>query len=221
MIEIIPNWHPILVHFTIALVTMAAIFHLIAKIRSGDDPRAEGVIAGRWALIAGALITVVTVAAGFYAYNTVNHDNISHAAMTDHRNWAVPTALGILLLAVWAWIDGRKGRAPSWLFVVLLLAAAGSLAVVGYKGAELVYRHGLGVMRLPAAEGAGHHHHGGSAESDHEHDHDAMDADHDHGAADGTGHGHDHDHDHDTAPEGGHDHPDSGTSEAPHARGTS
>ncbi|RMF16121.1 MAG: DUF2231 domain-containing protein [Alphaproteobacteria bacterium] len=189
MIEIIPNWHPVLVHFTIALVTMAAIFHLIAKILNSEDPRAEGTIAGRWALIAGALVTIATVAAGFYAYNTVAHDEPAHLAMTDHRNWAVPTALAVLLLAVWSWIDSRRNRAPSWIFIIALIVVAGSLSVVGYKGAELVYRHGLGVMRLPAAEGEGHHHHhhhGTADTADHDHDHDAMDADHDHDH-DGTG----------------------------------
>ena len=203
MIEIVPNWHPIFVHFTIALVTMAALFYLIAKLRHPGDPQAEGAVAGRWALLAGALITLATIAAGFYAYNTVNHDSMSHAAMTDHRNWAVPTALVILALAVWAWIDGRKGRAPSWLFVIVLLATAGSLTIVGYKGAELVYRHGMGVMRLPAAEGAGHHH-GTAGGADHDHDHGTLDADHDHDhdAADTP----DHDHDHGDGDGAGHAH---------------
>ena len=215
MIEIVPNWHPIFVHFTIALVTMAALFYLIAKLRHPGDPQAEGAVAGRWALLAGALITLATIAAGFYAYNTVNHDSMSHAAMTDHRNWAVPTALVILALAVWAWIDGRKGRAPSWLFVIALLMTAGSLTIVGYKGAELVYRHGMGVMRLPAAEGEGHHHgtageheHGSSSASSEQ-----MEEQHD----EGTGHPHEdettrHDegtaspHDHDDGNGAGHAH---------------
>ena len=179
MIEIIPNWHPLLVHFTIALVSMAALFYLIAKIRQPDDPQAEAATAGRWALIAGALITLATVAAGFYAYNTVNHDDLSHAAMTDHRNWAVPTALVILGLAFWAWRDGRKSHAPSWLFVALLLITSASLAVVGYKGAELVYRHGMGVMRLPQTGGVGHHHGANTAAHTHgQNDHQAMDRSH-------------------------------------------
>ncbi len=183
MIEIIPNWHPIFVHFTVALVTMAAIFFLIAKIRGGEDPQTAGAVAGRWALVAGALITVATVAAGFYAYNTVAHDEPAHLAMTDHRNWAVPTALAILALAVWSWWGARRARPVSWIFVMLLLLTAGALAVVGYKGAELVYRHGLGVMRLPAAEGAGHHH--------------GTSAPHEHGpdAAGGEDEGHMHNHD--------------------------
>lgn len=213
MIEIIPNWHPVLVHFTIALVTMAMIFHLIAKIRNGDDPRAEAAIAGRWALIAGALATIVTVAAGFYAYSTVTHDEPAHLAMTDHRNWAVPTAFAILLLAVWSWIDGRRNRAPSWIFIIALIVVAGSLSIVGYKGAELVYRHGLGVMRLPeAAGGSGHHHgvaaheHGSSDGKDtltsHENEHEPE---HEHGYANGGATAHDHGVD--APPAGGaHDH---------------
>lgn len=38
--------------------------------------------------------TIGTVLAGWYAYNTVPHTALSHAAMTDHRNWALSTAHG-------------------------------------------------------------------------------------------------------------------------------
>ncbi len=38
-----------------------------------------------------------------------------------------------------------------------MLLASLSLAITGYKGAEVVYRHGTGVMRMPMVMGDGGH----------------------------------------------------------------
>ncbi|MCB2082034.1 MAG: DUF2231 domain-containing protein, partial [Rickettsiales bacterium] len=151
-------------------------------------------IVARWNLWMGALVTIGTVFAGWHAYNTVAHDGPSHAAMTDHRNWALVTASVFVLLALWTFWKQRGAKTVSPIFVVIILLAAGLLAVTGYKGGEVVYRHGLGVMRMPMVEGdgghgshshgSGHEHgdhhkqvepeteqreHGGHNHSDHEH----------------------------------------------------
>lgn len=155
MMEIIPNWHPIFVHFTIGLLGISALFYLAGSVLKRDHL----LVVARWNLWTGALITVGTVLAGFYAYNTVNHDGPSHAAMTDHRNWALATATIFILLALWAWWK-QRGSTASPAFIAIILLAAGMLAVTGYKGGEVVYRHGLGVMRMPEVSGKGHGHHG-------------------------------------------------------------
>lgn len=166
MIEIIPNWHPIFVHFTIGLLAISALFYLGGAVLK----REHLLVVARWNLWIGALVTVGTVLAGWYAYNTVNHDGPSHAAMTDHRNWALTTAITFILLAFWAFWKQRGVKAVSPIFVVIILIAAGMLAVTGYKGGEVVYRHGLGVMRMPEVHGdGGHgsHSHGGHEHGDH------------------------------------------------------
>jgi hypothetical protein len=38
MIEIIPNWHPIFVHFTVALLIIAATIHLLSHQRRAGEP---------------------------------------------------------------------------------------------------------------------------------------------------------------------------------------
>ncbi len=111
----------------------------------------------RWNLWLGVAITLGTVAAGFYAYNTVAHDGPSHAAMTDHRNWALVTASLFVLLAVWSLAKHRTADKASSLFIACILIATGLLAVTGFKGGEAVYRHGLGVMRMPEVSGDGGH----------------------------------------------------------------
>lgn len=97
-IEIIPNYHPIFVHFTIGLLSVSALLYLVGSILKKQNL----FIAARWNLWIGAVLTIGTVIAGFDAYNSVAHDAASHAAMTDHKNWALPTAGIFLALAVWA-----------------------------------------------------------------------------------------------------------------------
>lgn len=96
--------------------------------------------AAYWNLWLGAALTVATVLAGFYAYNTVNHDDPSHAAMTDHRNWALVTAVIFWILAIWSVRAKWNSAGPRAGFLVTLILATGLLGVAGWKGGELVYR---------------------------------------------------------------------------------
>ena len=151
--EIIPNWHPVFVHFTIALLSTATLLFLAGKVTKNETLTKAGHI-NLWL---GALITIGTVAMGFYAYNTVAHDGPSHAAMTDHKNWALPTAGAFIVLALWSAATYRKTIQVGTLFLALMIAASGSLAVTGFKGGEAVYRYGLGVMSMPQVAGDGGH----------------------------------------------------------------
>jgi uncharacterized membrane protein len=153
------------VHFTVALLSISAVFYLAGLLFKKNN----FLVVARWNLWIGALATIGTVLAGWYAYNTVTHDGPSHAAMTDHRNWALVTASIFILLALWAFWKQRGATTVNPAFVVIILFAAGLLAITGYKGGEVVYRHGLGVMRMPMVSGdGGHgsHEHGGAGHGD-------------------------------------------------------
>ncbi len=96
MPEIIPNFHPILVHFTVAWLTSATLFFLILLLMRrflSEKLRYQIEVVAGWSLWPGMGVTLATVAAGFYAYNTVTHDAPSHTAMTKHRNWAIATVI--------------------------------------------------------------------------------------------------------------------------------
>ncbi|MAZ76755.1 MAG: hypothetical protein CMH31_05575 [Micavibrio sp.] len=152
-IEIIPNWHPVLVHFTVALFTVSALLYLAGLVLKKPNL----LIVARWNLWIGALATILTIIAGFDAYNSIPHDGPLHVAMTDHKNWALVTAPIFGALALWALFKHRGAKTVSVVFVGLILVASGLLAVTGYKGGEVVYRHGGGVMRLPEISGDGGH----------------------------------------------------------------
>ncbi len=169
MIEIIPNFHPALVHFPIAFATAAVAFIAVGTLFRKWLYAAQCLIAGRWMLWGAALFAVIAAVFGWFAFNSVAHDEVSHAAMILHRNWALGALTALLPLAVWDVWRGRSGKMPLPGFLVLLVAAWLLVMSAAWHGAELVYRHGLGVMSLPKPEGQGHIHEHGAG-----HDHGDM-----------------------------------------------
>lgn len=158
MIQVIPNWHPIFVHFTIALVTTSALCYLISYFRLRATIKKELLIVARWCLWFGTVAAIITVIAGFFAYYTVVHDTVSHLAMAKHRNWALLTLSVILCMGIWSVWAYRKNKSISLMFVLMMLVVFILLMTTAWHGAEVVYRHGVGVMSLPKTTGAGHKH---------------------------------------------------------------
>jgi uncharacterized membrane protein/ketosteroid isomerase-like protein len=194
---IIPNWHPLMVHFTVALLTISAVFFVLSKLMSDKAETFE--LVAKWTLWVGAGITALTILAGIGAYNSVDHDDVAHKVMKVHRLYAFVTGGAILLFAIWTF----RAKSVSMAMIAGSLVVAGMVGATGYLGAELVYRHGLGVMRLPDTSGAGHEHapgqgHGDAAPKAGGHEHaegkghgDAMPAKEEEGHehAEGKGHG--------------------------------
>lgn len=180
MIEMIPNWHPVFVHFTIGLLFTSVLLFLVSWLLPGkEDLRGQLRVVALWNLWIGYSIALVTAVFGWLAFNSVTHDAASHEAMTVHRNWALTTLVVFLPVVLWSLFSSGQRRSPSWLFMLLLLVPALFLARTGWLGAEAVYRYGLGVMSLPKAEENGHAHAGTGMEegpshgenSRHNHDH--------------------------------------------------
>lgn len=163
MIEIIPNWHPIFVHFTLGIFSAAFGFFLVSYFLSFlpvlKNLAYELEITARWCLWVVAFITIGTVLVGLYAYNTVVHDSVSHVAMTNHRNWALPTAAAIILMAIWSFWRYVKQQKLSLGFIIALVVVELLLLSTAWRGAELVFRYGLGVISLPQPGEMDHHHH--------------------------------------------------------------
>ena len=180
MIEIIPNWHPIFVHFTVALLSLSVLLFVLTRF-VGGDLKEQWTLVARWCLWFGVGFTVFTGASGIYAYNTVDHDTASHLAMTEHRNWALVTIVAFFLLAGWSAIIVKNRKTFGTAFVALSIVAGLLLSSTAWHGGEVVYRYGLGVMSLPKVSGDGHahdhgggHDHGGAIVSGVENSHDSM-----------------------------------------------
>ncbi len=170
--QIIPNLHPMIVHFPIALTLTAFLLSLAAYVLRSHPVSLQFAAAGHFTLWLAAIGAAAAVLFGWMAYNSVNHDDAGHVAMLLHRTWAVPTAIGLILLASW---DAWKYRinelmSVPMLFVLFLLSQ--SIAVTGLLGGEVVYRHGIGVLSLSSSEISEHglhHEHGGKDAAEHAH----------------------------------------------------
>jgi uncharacterized membrane protein len=137
-----PNLHPLIVHFPIALLLVAVLLELVAILRR------KPVIsrAAWWNQIAGSAGLALAVASGLFAESTVRIGDDARALFERHEQiaFAATTLFALLLF----WRIGSRGEIPSrgrTLFL-LCLAAGGALLVAGaFSGGELVYLHGIGV----------------------------------------------------------------------------
>lgn len=147
--EVIPNWHPALVHFPIAFATAAVVLMAAGILFKNRPWAAQCLMMGRWMLLGAAGFACVAAVFGWLAFNSVLHDEAGRLAMTIHRNWALAALAALLVLAGWTAWTWRSVESPSYGFLFLLAAMWLLIATAAWHGGEAVYRHGLGVMALP------------------------------------------------------------------------
>jgi uncharacterized membrane protein len=154
----LPNLHPAVVHFPIALAVTAF----------GLDLAATVLRRRRWLDHAGALLWgLATVGAwaawwtGEQAQKTMwHHQGAAQAALADHESLGLMAALvltavvAIRLVAVWlSFRDAKTPLGPvRWAALVAGLGALLLVAVTADHGGALVYEHGLGVGETPVAD---------------------------------------------------------------------
>jgi uncharacterized membrane protein len=134
------EWHPLLVHFPIALLFFAVCLDLFALITK--DERAAW--AGQVATVAGTMGLMLAFITGNYAEIVAAHQQIRQKPIGDHEAWATATSWTFILLT--AWRSYLKPGSPRMKFyLVAAIATLGCLTVTGYKGGRLVYDHAAAV----------------------------------------------------------------------------
>jgi uncharacterized membrane protein len=145
-------WHPVFVHFSVALLFVATLFYVLAIIVRGRPIAQQWVVVAQWNLWLGIGLTGLTVLFGWLAFNSVNHDDAAHELMLAHRNWALATTVIFAILALWSLWDRKEKRYLSWVFGALMILASCSLLATALRGGDLVYGHGLAVSALPKSD---------------------------------------------------------------------
>jgi len=134
------------VHFPLALIITAAAMLLLARCLRGSMAEALAV-AGTWNLCLGAIAALFAIGTGMAAVLDLHLAVAAKEAVSIHVKWALFTSVALLLLAVWRGAGNAQNSRPSWLFLLVLLAATAALIETGYRGGQNVYRFGVGVER--------------------------------------------------------------------------
>lgn len=141
----IPNIHPFVVHFPIALLIVAVLFDLARLGFKKQSWLHQTVIT---LYTTGTVGLLAAFLSGRQAVETVSVTGSAVPVVTSHEDWALYTLIffGIytaIRLGAW-WKELEKG----WLMPALILPAligVGMLWHTGELGAKLVYKHGVAV----------------------------------------------------------------------------
>src|SRR5687767_1420750 len=134
---IVAPFHPIFVHFSIALTAASFAFDIAAVVLG----QASLAAAGWWTLAASALATPGTIVTGIVSrVRLPMEEGPARSYLRAHMALG-PIFLGILLaMTAWRASLWDRGVAPSWIYIAAMAGLICIMTVQGYLGGELVYR---------------------------------------------------------------------------------
>jgi uncharacterized membrane protein len=144
------NFHPLFVHFPIALLLVSVVAALVA-VRT-RRPGAE--LVARVLLYTGTLAAGLTVITGFLAAQTVAPVRAAGPVIEEHQTYAYVLLSVASMLSAWsilAWRRHSRAPRPVVLWVIGQLGLAALVVLTAKEGGELV--HGLGVGTALTAPG--------------------------------------------------------------------
>ncbi|MCB1057904.1 MAG: hypothetical protein KDD11_20575 [Acidobacteria bacterium] len=153
----LPNLHPAVVHFPIALAPVALLFDLMALAQRSR--RSEWIRAANAVWVLAALGALVAFWAGGEAEDslTTGLSAAAHARIENHSEWASATLWAFGSIAVLRLILSRWFEKSTWKLVIVAalgLVGVGLVAYTADLGGDLVYRHGIAVERPTESETA-------------------------------------------------------------------
>jgi uncharacterized membrane protein len=146
----LPNWHPLVVHFPIALVLSATALLLAARLLRNESLAGTIATVGTWNLCLGTVAALFALATGLGAVLDLDVSIAVRQAISQHLKWAMSTTLLLVLLAVWRGAGSASRSRPSWIFLIVLIAASAALTFTGYRGGKNVFEYGVGVKKIAA-----------------------------------------------------------------------
>lgn len=158
------NWHPLFVHFPIALLTMFFLIDFAGSVTQKTEWR---VTAG-WFLYLGTIFAGITMTFGLIAAASVLHGDDVHDIMETHEHFGITIFTLSVFLSAWRLIGKTALQGVAnylYLFFAGLLCVL--LVFAADLGGLMVYKHGVAVAaaKLAHVEGLTERQH------DHEHSH--------------------------------------------------
>lgn len=139
-----PNIHPVLIHFPIALFTVGLLFDILAVLLKNQQ--LEDV--GWWFQVSGSVGLAGAVVSGLVAKSTMSIPNPATSTFESHEQIAfVLSALAAFLLL---WRISSRMLLPAkmrTLYLSLLAIMVVMMWIGAWYGGDLVYSFGTGVSR--------------------------------------------------------------------------
>jgi len=143
-----PNLHPIIVHFPVALIIIVAVSDLIGILTGRKSFTQTATIVSVFAAL-GAIGAVIT---GLLAEDSVWHPEAAHEMLETHETVGLVFLGLVVIIAVFRLAIGNKIYDRfRWIGFVLALIACGVVAYGAYLGGEMVYTYGAGVKAAQTA----------------------------------------------------------------------
>jgi uncharacterized membrane protein len=144
----IPNIHPLVVHFPIALLVIAVLFDA-ARLYFKDESWLQKAALALYA--SGSVGLIAAFWSGRRAVETVSVTGDVIPVVTSHEDWALYTLIYFLVFTAIRFVTWWKELEKGFLLPLLVLigfGGAGMLWYTGERGAELVYKHGVAVGEI-------------------------------------------------------------------------
>jgi uncharacterized membrane protein len=141
----IAEWHPIAVHFPLALTVTGTLALSAARVPGLARHAATLATVGTWNLSLGAVGLLFALGTGLAAVAGLDLPTAARAAVGLHVKWAIFTSVALLLAAVWRGAGNAADSRPSAALLVILWTVTAALVMTGYRGGQNVYRYGIGV----------------------------------------------------------------------------
>lgn len=137
-----PNIHPLVIHFPIALILVMVACDFI------------GLLAGKKSFISAANIlsvfaslgAVVAVISGTLASESIWHNEAAHELMETHETIGFIVLGIIIVLTIFRLAVGKKIYGSlGWIALIIGLVGASFVTYTAFLGGEMVFDHGAGV----------------------------------------------------------------------------
>src|SRR5690606_21895497 len=115
--------HPAIVHFPIALITIAALFAVLSLFFKKEFFKG----AAFWNLLIGVVCAIAAVLIGFMEEQNLVHNDEIHQTLVKHKFTGFGILIFSFILLTWGWVRKnkfRRGEYVAWTLLLVLGTAA-------------------------------------------------------------------------------------------------
>jgi uncharacterized membrane protein len=137
--------HPAIVHFPIALLTVAAFFAVISLVSKKELFKALAF----WNLLLGVIGAITAVLTGLMEERTLVHNVAIHKILEKHEMNGILILVLSFTLLTWYLVRKNKFRKNEYILWVLFLVISAAMTFYqGYLGGKMVFGEGAGVKPM-------------------------------------------------------------------------